>query len=164
VAKYFGELGYFPTPRFFRFYGFFQVGQILHCQAIKTTKDMITITSRDRLIIECESAVVIPKIAITEPGYIKFCTIKDSAHAKHEFHAMAQMAYFQYQDDELELQLIDSPLTIAAPAEIIELEQGMLLCRQGSGAFSALVQPDLNNKKMLETAYRYCTRWVRLDI
>jgi hypothetical protein len=112
----------------------------------------------------CESVVLIPDIAIDEPGYIKAYTIKDSANAKHEYHAMAQMAYFQYQDDELEIIEVDVPLRIKTAIEEISLESGMVLARKPDGEFKVIVHGMQNKKKLLEAGYRYCTRWVRLDI
>lgn len=113
---------------------------------------------------DCESVIIVPEIAITEPGYIKPLTIKDSAHAKHEYHAMAQMAYFQYQDDELEFVETDSVITVFSENEKVEVNDGMVLCRGKNGEFRVLFLAMMNKKKLLEAAYRYCTRWVRLDI
>jgi len=114
--------------------------------------------------LECESIIIIPEIAITEPGYIKVFTTKDSGHAKHEYHAMAQMAYFQYQDDELEFTELKDPLHVTTMAEEFDLENGMALVRTSSGEFLVFVHGLPSGKKLLEAGYRYCTRWVRLDI
>ncbi len=125
---------------------------------------MITIQSPTTTITSCESVLIVPEIALQEAGYIKMFSVKDSAHAKHEYHALAQMAYFQFQDDELEIVEIDSPLTITCGSDVTELEAGMVLYRDSAGSFHVLIHPSLNRKKMLESVYRYCTRWVRLDI
>lgn len=114
--------------------------------------------------IACETVVIIPGKAIDEPGYIQAFTIKDSAYAKHEYHAMAQMAYFQYQDDELQLTEVADEILIATSGEDIHLGDGMVLVRTPEGAFHTFVHGAQNRKKLLETGYRYCTRWVRLDI
>lgn len=118
-------------------------------------------TSQD---LECETIVIIPEKAIDEPGYIKAFTTKDSANAKHEYHAMAQMAYFQYQDDELEMTELGEPLIIKTSTEDFLLTDGMVLARTPVGNFLAFIQANQNKKKLLETGYRYCTRWVRLDL
>lgn len=112
----------------------------------------------------CETVIIVPEKAITEAGYIQLLSVKDSGQAKHEYHALAQMAYFQLQDDELDIRPADSPLVVLAGAERIELLGGIIICRQGSGEVYALVQAGQNRKKLLEAAYRWCTRWVRLDI
>jgi hypothetical protein len=126
--------------------------------------DMIAIYLNNVKITECESVIIIPEKAISEPGYIVMHTTKDSANAKHEYHAMTQMAYFQYQDDELEFEEVDAPLRIVVKNEGVELESGMILYRKENGDFQAVIHKLQNKKKLLETGYRYCTRWVRLDI
>lgn len=112
----------------------------------------------------CESVIVVPEKGIEEHGYIQVMTVKDSAHAKHEYHAMAQVAYFQYQDDELEIKEVDPPVNICSRGEDTVAEDGMILYRDAEGRFHTLALGQPNRKKTLEAAYRYCTRWVRLDI
>lgn len=126
--------------------------------------DTIVIQSAAVTIDDCESVLIVPEIAVEEPGYITSLTIKDSAHAKHEFHAMAQMAYFMFQDDELSVEEIESSINVTLGTQNIELSGGMLLCRNLDGEFRVLIHTTQNKKKLLEAAYRYCTRWVRLDI
>ncbi|GAB6191854.1 hypothetical protein [Desulfocastanea catecholica] len=124
----------------------------------------ITIQFAETVITDCESVILVPEIAAQEAGYIKTFTVKDSGHAKHEYHALAQMAYFQFQDDELEIMEIDSPLTIHSGEEVCEMAGGMVLYRDAAGSFHVLAHAFQKRKKLLEAAYRYCTRWVRLDI
>lgn len=126
--------------------------------------DTIVIKYDKIQITDCESVIVVPEIAIREAGYMQTFTIKDSGHAKHEYHAMAQMAYFQFQDDELEVIELNSPVTVSYGAESIQIEAGMVIYRDKGGAFFVMIHALQNRKKILETAYRYCTRWVRLDI
>lgn len=114
---------------------------------------------------DCSSAILVPYKAIEEAGYIQTLTEKNDASAKHEFHAMAQMAYFQFQDDELELEGTSSAAIHIICGERTEvLESGLLLYRDTQGGFRAIIHRDLPKKKLLEAAYRFCTRWVRLDI
>ena len=126
--------------------------------------DTILIESATGKIIDCESIILIPEMALQEAGFIKTFTIRESGSAKHEYHALAQMAYFQYQDDELEIIEINDPLTITCGTESSRIDGGMVLYRAVNGSFHVLVHGSPNRKKLLETAYRYCTRWVRLDI
>ncbi|MFT5698945.1 MAG: hypothetical protein ACI8ZB_001801 [Desulforhopalus sp.] len=126
--------------------------------------ELIEVKSEHEVLSLCESVIIVPEIAIKEPGYIQVFTTKNSAHAKHEYHAMAQMAYFQYQDDELDIREVNSTITVVTKEERVTLEGGLVLSRQPSGEFFAFVHQLQNKKKLLETGYRYCTRWVRLDI
>lgn len=114
--------------------------------------------------IDCTSLIVVPEIAVHEPGYIATMTVKAVAHAKHEFQAMAQMAYFQYQDDELEITTLYDSLAITFRGATEYLTAGLALYRDAAGQFHALIHEGQNPKKLLEAAHRYCTRWVRLDI
>jgi len=125
---------------------------------------MITIGYDDVRIEDCSSAVIVPEIAITEPGYIKAFTSSGTSGAKHEFQALAQMAYFQYQDDELELTEMSTVCRIDRNGGYEDLISGLIIYRDGNGTLHAAVHAGLNRKKLLEAANRYCTRWVRLDI
>jgi len=126
--------------------------------------DTITLESAGRTITDCASLIIVPEIAIAEPGYIKTLTVKAAAHAKHEFQAMAQMAYFQFQDGELEIIPLKEPLGVTYRGETEYLAAGMALYRDLAGEFHALIHDGQNKKKLLEAAHRFCTRWVRLDI
>jgi len=127
-------------------------------------KKSILITSDDDILEDCVSIIIVPEIALTEAGYIKMFTVNDEANAKHEYHAMAQMAYFQYQDDELAVREIESAVFISCGEEDVELSGGVIICRTQTGEFHVFIHAGQNRKKILEAAYRYCTRWVRLDI
>jgi hypothetical protein len=124
----------------------------------------IIIQSANTKIADCESVILVPEIAVQEAGYIKTFTVKDSAYAKHEYHALAQMAYFQFQDDELETTQVDAPVLVTCGSEVSEIDGGMILYRDMGGSFHVLILGKPNSKKLLEAVYRYCTRWVRLDI
>lgn len=113
---------------------------------------------------DCVSAILVPEQAVSEPGYIKTMTAGEQAHSKHEFHAMAQMAYYQYQDDELDIIAVNAPVIVSKGDTVETIESGMVIYRDADGEFHVLIHDILNRKKMLETTNRYCTRWVRLDI
>ena len=74
---------------------------------------MMIITCSDGVMAECGSALLVPEIAEREPGYIKALTSSSAAASKHEFHALAQMAYYQYQDDEIEVTPLTGPCRIS---------------------------------------------------
>jgi hypothetical protein len=124
---------------------------------------MLQVSGED-VAVQCRTLLVVPERAIAEPGYIKAYAATEGAAAKHEYHALAQMAYFQFQDDELDCTEVASPLTVDDGVEAQSVKDGMVLCRHALGAVSALVFAGQNRKKLFEAAYRYCTRWVRLDI
>lgn len=112
----------------------------------------------------CLCLLIIPARAVDEPGYIKPLHSSGPAASKHELHALAQTAYYQFQDDELQLELTGEPILVEAGAETESLEEGMVVLRDQSGAIRAVVNGDVSARRLLETANRFCTRWVRLDI
>jgi hypothetical protein len=112
---------------------------------------------------DCICLLIIPEKAIDEPGYIKGLHCSGATN-KHELHALAQTAYFQYQDDELEFVSISQPIVISSPSENEQLEAGLVLLRDRDGTIKAVVHEFVSMKKLLESANRFCTRWVRLDI
>ncbi len=113
---------------------------------------------------DCVSAILVPDVALDEPGYIKTFSAQSGSHSKHEFQAMAQMAYYQFQDDELDLVAIDGEIQIFYQDTLEEVATGMVIYRGDDGEFHVVIHDSLNKKKMLEATNRYCTRWVRLDI
>lgn len=125
---------------------------------------MIKIHLEERIIEDCVSVIIAPERAIAEPGYIKTLTAKNDASSKHEFSAMAQMAYYQYQDDELEIIDVFAEMQIEHEGEKESLQDGVLMYRDTDSGFHVLMHQGLNKKKLLETVHRFCTRWVRLDI
>ncbi len=125
---------------------------------------MLKIHVRDKVVQDCVSIIVVPEKAMMEAGYIQTFSDKNRASTKHEFQAMAQMAYYQYQDDELSFTYLDTPISVTSDSQIEKIDAGMLLYRDTAGGFHALIHEGLPEKKMLEAAYRFCTRWVRLDI
>ena len=122
------------------------------------------ITCSDSAMAECSSALLVPEIAAQEPGYIKALTSSSAAASKHEFHALAQMAYYQYQDGEIEINRLTGLCRICRGNDDEVLESGLIIYRSIDGSISIASHQGVNSKKLLEAANRYCTRWVRLDI
>ena len=120
--------------------------------------ELITLSWGQNSAARCVCLLIVPEKAIAEPGYIKGIH-RSGATNKHELQALAQTAYYQFQDDELELEQTAGPVLVKHRAEAQVLEQGMVLLRDSGGTIKALV-----NRKLLETTNRFCTRWVRLDI
>jgi hypothetical protein len=127
-------------------------------------EDAISIRFDDTMVRDCSSVIIVPERALSEAGFIKTLTAGDLAYAKHEFHAMAQMAFYQFQDGELEMTEARSAISITCRREDESLTAGMVIYRDGEGNFHLLAHKGQNAKKLLEAANRFCTRWVRLDI
>jgi hypothetical protein len=127
-------------------------------------KDAIIIRFENDTVTECRSAIMIPERAITEAGYIKTMTTNANAHSKHEFHAMAQMALFQFKDGELDIETLHGPLTVEWKNEVETMIAGLVVLLDSQGHLHLMAHSGQNAKKLLEVAHRFCTRWVRLDI
>ena len=113
---------------------------------------------------ECTTVIMVPEKALEEAGYIQMLSEKHDSASKHEFHAMAQMAYYQYQDDELDTETVNGELSVRSSEKTDVLNKGVLICRSKEGGLSVVAGDGLKVKKFLEAAHRFCTRWVRLDI
>ena len=127
-------------------------------------KDAIIIQFAEDRTLECSSAVIIPERAIDEAGYIRTMTVKASAHSKHEFHALAQMVYYQVQDGELAVEFVQGPIAVVWQEDQEILSAGMVIAVDVQGGLHLIAQEGQNIKKLLEATNRFCTRWVRLDI
>ena len=125
---------------------------------------MITIVCKSIEITDCQTVVLVPEIALREPGYIQAFTVSAASGAKHEFHALAQMAYYQYEDSELPVDDLQGNCTVSYGEKNETFDLGAIIYRTKDGEIRAAVHPEVNRKKLLEAANRYCTRWVRLDI
>lgn len=112
---------------------------------------------------ECLCVLIIPARAVDEPGYIKGLHYSGNID-KHEFRALAQTSYYQFQDGELEVETAGEPISIRHRDEGEQLAEGLVLYRAVGGAIGAIAHESVRPAKLLETANRYCTRWVRLDI
>ncbi len=126
--------------------------------------ESITIRIGEGKAIQSDSVILVPEMALTEAGYIKTFTLQEGAHAKHEFHAMSQMVYYQVQDDELAMTPVKEVVTVQYGDTIETIHGGIIIYRDLLGSICVLAHCGQNDKKLLETAHRFCTRWVRLDI
>ena len=113
---------------------------------------------------DCQTVVIVPEIAVREPGYIQAFTISAESGAKHEYHALAQTAYFQNDDGELPVDDLQGSCTVTFGEKHETINLGGVIYRKKDGEIRAAVHPGVNRKKLFEAANRYCTRWIRLDI
>ena len=127
-------------------------------------EDNITIRFEDDTTTACSSVIIIPEKAMTEAGYIKTLTTNSTAHSKHEFHAMAQIALSQFQDGELDAETANGAITIQWKNEAETLIAGVIVFLDSQGRLHLVCNSNQNVNKLLQLAHRFCARWVRLDI
>ncbi len=125
--------------------------------------DFIQVRSAGKKHCDCLAVVLVPDITLSELGHVRTISIKTGTQAKHEFYALAQTAYMQFQDDELTLTPVGSPIEVTVGHETFPIAAGLVLCRRSSGGIEAFVHSDQSPQKLLDAAHRYCTRWIRLD-
>jgi hypothetical protein len=126
--------------------------------------DRISIGFDETLVVDCQCVLIVPERALVEGGYIKKFSTRAGAHDKHEFHALAQMAYYQAEDAELVPRIMVGSCKITMGDEHEELTSGLVIWREKDGAIDAAVHQWLAAGKLLAAAHRFCTRWIRLDI
>jgi hypothetical protein len=114
--------------------------------------------------IECRSLIAIPETALTDATYIRSFSIDSPVRSKHEFHALSQIALTQFDDEEIDVQKVAGEINLLSGTETFCLKSGMVICRLLSDALVIYINVDQPPRKYLAAAYRYCTRWVRLDI
>ncbi len=112
---------------------------------------------------DCACLLIIPGRSSEEPGYIK-AIHPSGAVNKHEFQALAQTGYYQFQDDELDYCRTAGQIEVVRGDDKEFLEDGMVLFRDASGSIRAVAHQSAPLKRLLEATNRFCTRWVRLDI
>ena len=91
-------------------------------------------------------------------------TTDSAAHSKHQFHAMTQIALFQFQEGELAVGTACGPLAVQWKDETVTMVAGIVLYLNSQGDLHLVGDPAQNASKLLQLAHRFCTRWVRLDI
>ena len=127
-------------------------------------EDAITIRFEEDTMTACRSAIIIPESVLAEAGDIKTLTTNSTAHSKHEFHAIAQIALSQFEEGELEVEAVNGPLTIQWKNEIEIITAGVIVFLDPQGNLHLIGNSGRNINKLLQFAHRFCTRWVRLDI
>jgi len=123
---------------------------------------LVTLSSEKQ--IGCRAVVVVPEIALADATYIRSFSTASSVRSKHEFYTLAQMALIQFDDDEITPQKVVGEIIVVAGEDRFVLESGMVICRLEADDFFIYTNTDQSPRKYLETANRYCTRWVRLDV
>jgi hypothetical protein len=118
-------------------------------------------TERD---MACITVITVSEKALAEPGHIRTLAAAQSPGQKHEFHALAQMALFQFEDRELTPVVVKGKIRVKARSETLELDDGLLVGRLATGQIVLLINSSQRARKFLVAALRFCSRWIRLDL
>ena len=118
------------------------------------------------LLAEATAAILVPEEAPERPGRIVLLTASLAPTAKHDLRALAQMALFDFEEG------APAPEPVAASRRLIArsgdgdsvLERGLLIARDLAGSVRAWAHQGTDARRLFGEAYRFATRWVRLDV
>lgn len=127
------------------------------------TAKLFSIQYESTRIDDCQYAILVPQQALNG-ARIALVGGETDSQSKHSLHALSQMAYYQFQDSELEPVIMHGNCLVTGNTISETMGNGLIIVRQYSGIISILIHQELKAKPLLEAAHRYCTRWVRLDI
>ena len=124
----------------------------------------ISLRAGDGAALKCRTIILVPDLALSEAGHIKMLSENTGPQTKHEFHALAQTALIRFQDKELTITTVTGPMRVEATQGTEYVDSGMAICRDTGGRLHVLAHSGSSNRKRLQTADRFCTRWIRLDL
>jgi hypothetical protein len=107
---------------------------------------------------------LVPDIALLEAGHIRTASADSGAQAKHAFYALTQTATMLFQDDDLKVVETEGSIVLKKGPGEDTVESGLVVMRLPSGGILVVSNSPESLRKLLETAHRYCARWIRLDI
>lgn len=110
-------------------------------------------------------AGLIAKPKSENDGYdIELLNCSNDSQQKHKLHSLSQIALYQYEDEELNTNTMLGSCTITGHNFIHEFDKGIVVVQIGNNRIELFSHQAVDTKKALYNAYRYCTRWIRLDI
>ena len=115
-------------------------------------------------VVVCTAIILVPEKALSQAGHIRALTAGPSTQSKHEFHTMAQTALMQFEDGELPPLSVNGTIEVTGADGNVEFDKGLLIARLPAGNIVLFINTDQSVDKLLKAAYRFCTRWIRLDL
>ncbi len=127
---------------------------------------MLKVYAGDEMLAEVETLLFVPFDAPEYPDKFRGETLQSPANAKHAYHALSQIALYDFEDGILEVRTVpaDAPLSVKGDQTRGQVEKGLVITRSAEGKVMAFVHEGQDAKGLLKFAHRYCTRWIRLDI
>lgn len=124
------------------------------------------IRDNEDLLMEADTAILVPADGPEYPDRLTGCVAGSEAEAKHTYHALSQIALYDYEDKVLEVETIlpGHPLRVCNKGRDLSLDQGLIIVRDRSGKIRILAHKSTSVYDLLKFAHRHCTRWIRLDI
>jgi len=126
--------------------------------------DFLEIIASGKLLCRCISAIVVPKVALAEPAYVRTLALQSTVQSKHEFFALSQISRIQFSEGELLHHVVTGHLEVKGAGGAIDLADGMIISRSVASYLAVFANTQSPLGKFFEAAERFCTRWIRLDI
>lgn len=126
----------------------------------------LEITDGDTVNFRAETAIMVPLDSIHYPDKLGGLTTGSRSDAKHTFHALSQIALYDFEDENLYLEQVPEGRTLRIKDDNcdVRIEQGLLILRDLDGKVFVVAHDHVDVYRLLKFAHRQCTRWVRLDI
>lgn len=131
---------------------------------VTSQKEVISVFLEGNETYSCSAAIMVPDIVLSEAGHIRTFSTQAGPQAKHEFYAIAQTAFIQFQDNDLAVMTVETPIVVEHREDRAVVTSGLALVRRHSGEIIVVANSPQSHRKLLEAAHRFCTRWIRLDI
>jgi len=126
----------------------------------------IIVQTGESVLAEADTILLVPHDAPTYPDRITGMVCGSEANAKHAYHALSQIALYDFEDRVLQVEEVaaGNPFTVRKDQRELALGNGLLILRTVAGTVRVLAHSGLNPRPLLVFANRHCTRWIRLDL
>ncbi len=120
----------------------------------------------DQVLSEAEIAILVPVDAPSSPSKLAGFVTGSDATAKHAFHALSQIALYDFEDEILSIEEVPEGQTLVVKNHECDtpIDQGMVIVRDADGKVHIFAHDNVDHYRLLKFAHRHCTRWIRLDI
>jgi hypothetical protein len=130
----------------------------------QTDSIQIRINGYSGNVVVCTAILLVPEKVLSEAGYIRALTAGPTTQSKHEFHTMAQTALMPFEDGELPPLVVNGTIEVTGADGKVGFDRGLLIARLPAGNIVLFIKTDQSAHELLKAAYRFCTRWIRLDL
>ncbi len=113
---------------------------------------------------DCLIGLIVSKSSRDGEYDITLLNCSSDKQQKHNLHSLSQIALYQFEDQEIDVHPVNGPCRIIGETFSYEVAEALILVQGNDNRIAIYAHPAVSVKKALDNAYRYCTRWIRLDI
>jgi len=113
-----------------------------------------------------KAGIIVPAHTGDGSGSITALAVGQGDAAKHALHSLCQIASLDLEDGELEIERMEQgyPIAMIFKRQRFECRNGSLVFLNTSGTVHVLSHSGVNVRDAIRQAFRYCTRFIRLDV